>query len=58
MTLFRAWSIASGVVFGAGLIWAYVPILVPLMAVAAILAAMTWGIVSLARWFEGRRHRD
>jgi hypothetical protein len=38
-----------------GLIWAYAPILIPVLGIAAGLGFMTWGIVSGARAIERRR---
>ena len=55
MTLLRSWFAVSGALIGLGLVWAFVPILIPLFAIAALLGAITALTVRAARWFERRR---
>jgi membrane associated rhomboid family serine protease len=52
MSFLQIWFAATAVVVVGFLMWAYVPILIPLLALTAALGALTFGIVSLARFAE------
>jgi hypothetical protein len=55
MSLLRAWLTATAVLLACGMIWAFVPILVPVIGVSAVLGALVVLIVSAARAYERRR---
>ena len=59
MDFVRLWLIASGLFVLGWLIWVFVPVLVPAIAVTAGLGVLVWAIVSGARafdrWFNGPR---
>ena len=57
MTLLRLWFIVSGSALALGFIWAYVPILIPLLVVAAGLGGVTFVVVTAARRLERWRDR-
>lgn len=46
--VFKIWIRVSVAAAAAFLVWTYVPILVPLGIIVAILAAFTWGVRRLA----------
>ncbi len=48
----RLWFLATAVILAAAMIWAFVPVLVPILALTAALAVLVSGIVALARWLE------
>ena len=56
MSLLRVWTIVSCGLLTLGFIWAYVPILIPLLAVVAGLGGVTALVVAAARRLE--RWRD
>ncbi len=58
MTLLRLWFAISGGVLGLAFVWAYVPIVIPLLVLVACLGVLTAGVVSAARWLERRRGAD
>jgi hypothetical protein len=59
MSFLKIWFAATALIVTGFFMWAYVPILIPLLALAGGLGALTFGIVALARfaerWVEGRR---
>jgi len=55
MSLLRAWLIGTAVPLACAMIWAFVPILVPLFGVAVVLGGLVVLIVSAARAYERRR---
>jgi len=55
MSLLRAWLIGTAVFLAGGMIWAFAPILVPVLGVFVGLAALVTVIVWAARSFERRR---
>ncbi len=57
MTLLRAWFLGTGALIGGGLIWAYVPILVPMIAITVGLGGLVVIIVAAARHLERSRGR-
>ncbi len=48
----RLWFLATAVLLAAAMIWAFVPVLVPILALTAALAVLVSGIVAFARWLE------
>lgn len=56
-TILGVWFLATGVLIGAWAIWAFVPVLVPVLAIAALMVLPVAAIVSFARWLERRRGR-
>lgn len=48
----RLWFLATGALLVAAMIWAFVPVLVPILALTAALAVLVSGIVAFARWLE------
>jgi uncharacterized membrane protein YesL len=54
MTMLRLWFAATGAIVAGFFMWAYVPVLIPVLAIAAGLGALTFCIVSLARFAERR----
>ncbi len=48
----RVWFVVTAVFLAGALIWAFVPILVPILGLAAGMAVMVAGIVWLARGLE------
>ena len=55
MTFIRAWFGVSGGLIALAAIYAYVPILIPIFAIAAGLGCLSFAIVAAARWVERRR---
>jgi len=55
VNLLRAWLIGTGVLLAGALVWALVPILVPLVLVFVGLGGIVALIVWLARAYERRR---
>ena len=58
MSLLRAWLIGTAVLLGCAMVWAFVPILVPLFLVTVALGGLVAAIVTLARFYERRRERN
>lgn len=52
MSLLKIWFLVSAAAVAGSLIWAYVPILVPVLAVTAWLGILVAGIVQAARALE------
>lgn len=52
MDFLRLWFLGTAALVTGGLIWTFVPILVPVIAVAAGLGIVVAGIVAVARRFE------
>lgn len=50
--MLRLWFLATAVLLAAAMIWAFVPVLVPILALTAALAVLVSGIVAFARWLE------
>lgn len=53
--ILRLWFLATAVLLASAMIWAFVPVLVPILALTAALAALVFGIVAFARWLERAR---
>jgi hypothetical protein len=58
MSLLRAWLIGTAVLLGCTMVWAFVPILVPLILVFCALGGLVTLIVALVRFYERRRGRN
>lgn len=58
MILLRAWLIGTAVLLVVGLVWAFAPILVPLILVFLGLGGLVALIVGAARAYERRRDRS
>ena len=54
MTALRIWLTGTGVFIAGWLIWAFVPVLVPMIAVTMALGVLVWVIVKAARALERR----
>lgn len=54
MSLLRLWLIGTAVVLVSAMVWAFVPILVPLVMVLAGLGGLVAGIVWITRRLERR----
>jgi uncharacterized membrane protein YesL len=52
MSFLQLWFAATAMVVAGFVMWAYVPILIPLLALTAALGLLTVCIVSLARFAE------
>ena len=48
----RVWLLATGLLLGAAMIWAFVPVLVPFIGLTAAIGLLVAGIVAFARWIE------
>ncbi len=57
MILLRAWLIGTAVLLVVGMVWAFAPILVPLILVFLGLGGLVVLIVGAARAYERRRDR-
>ncbi len=57
MILLRAWLIGTAVLLVVGMVWAFAPILVPLIIVFLGLGGLVALIVGAARAYERRRDR-
>lgn len=55
MSFLRIWLVGSALVLGLVMVWAFVPILIPIAVIAAGLGALAAGMVSIARAIERRR---
>jgi hypothetical protein len=49
------WFLATAVFLAGAMIWAFVPILVPIIGLTAALGVLVSGVVGLARWIERMR---
>lgn len=54
--LLRLWFAATAVIVLGFVLWVYVPVVIPLLAIAAGLGVVTWCIVQLARYVERRMY--
>lgn len=54
-TVLKIWFLATAAFLAAALIWAFAPILVPVMVLTVGLGGLVAVIVACARWLE-RRH--
>ena len=50
--LLRAWMLLTAAIVVAFFIWAYIPVVIPFIALTIGLGAVTVGIVKGARWLE------
>lgn len=55
--LLKLWLSGSALLAAALAIYAFAPILIPLFAVAAVLAGLTLAVTRLARWLANRLGR-
>ena len=51
----RIWFLATGLLLAGALIWAFVPVLVPIIGLTIAMGGLVAVIVALARWLERRR---
>ena len=58
MPILRLWFVLSGLALLGVLLYEFAPILLPMLAIAAGLGAMTWGITRIARRVEATRGRQ
>ena len=58
MGVLRIWFLVTAALLGGGLIWAVVPILVPILGLTVGIGCLVAGIVVLARWLEHRRNNS
>ena len=54
-SMLTIWFLATGTIVAGALIWAFVPLLVPVLGLTAALGVLVAGIVALARWIERLR---
>ncbi|MEZ5817149.1 MAG: hypothetical protein R3D44_08720 [Hyphomicrobiaceae bacterium] len=54
-TVLRMWFLATAVVLAGAMIWAFVPVLVPVLGLTAVIGGLVAVIVAFARWLERRR---
>lgn len=54
-TVLRVWFLATGVLLAGWAIWAFAPVLVPLLGLAALMIIPVAAIVAFARWLERKR---
>ncbi len=52
MQLFAWWMLGTALLLAGGLIWAFAPILIPMLAVAIGLGGVVAGVIALARRLE------
>mgnify|MGYP005861895479 CR=1 FL=1 len=57
MSLLRAWLIGTSAAFAGAMVWAFAPILVPLLIVLVVLGGLVAAVVGAARTYERRRNR-
>jgi hypothetical protein len=58
MSFLQMWFAATGVIVAGFFMWAYVPILIPILVLAAGLGGLTFAIVALARFAERRMKKS
>lgn len=58
MSLLKVWFGVTALFVAGAMIWAFAPLLVPMLALTAAMGALVAGIVALARWIERRRITD
>jgi len=51
----QLWFVGTAVFLSAAMIWAFVPVLIPVLGVTAGLGVIVAGMVSIARWIERYR---
>ena len=51
----RVWFLATGLFLSVAMIWAFVPVLVPILGLTAAIGIVVAGMVALARWIERLR---
>lgn len=51
----RIWFLATGLFLSVAMIWAFVPVLVPILGLTAAIGIVVAGMVGLARWIERLR---
>ena len=55
MQFMKIWLGGSGAVIVAMIVWAFAPVLIPVLGMTAGLAAVVFAIVAGARWLERAR---
>ncbi|MDX2159038.1 MAG: hypothetical protein SFW09_21245 [Hyphomicrobiaceae bacterium] len=55
LQILRFWLLATGLSLAGMLIWAFVPVLVPLLGLTVGLGGLVACIVAAARWLERQR---
>ncbi len=55
MSFLKLWLAATGAMLAAGMMWAFAPILIPVLIMAAVLGVVVLGVIAVARWIEARR---
>ncbi|MGD9803332.1 MAG: hypothetical protein AB7E81_00315 [Hyphomicrobiaceae bacterium] len=56
-TILRIWILATVAFLAGALIWAFAPLLVPVLMLTVGLGVIVAAIVSFARWVESKRGR-
>lgn len=51
----RVWFLATGLFLSGAMIWAFVPVLVPILGLTVAIGIVVAGMVTLARWIERMR---
>jgi len=54
-TILKLWFLATAAFLSAALIWAFAPVLVPLLGLTVGLGLLVLAIVAFARWLERKR---
>ena len=54
--LLRLWFAATAVIVLGFVLWVYLPVVIPLLVIAAVLGAITQCVVRLARYVERRMY--
>jgi hypothetical protein len=54
MTILRTWMLLTGALVGGFLVWNYVPVLLPLAAIAVVFAGLTGLIRAVVERFDRR----
>ncbi len=57
VSIIKLWFMASAAFLGLFFLYNFVPIVLFLLAVSAMLGLITFGVVSIARAFDRRRNR-
>lgn len=55
MNVLKIWLLVTGGVIATGLMWAFVPILIPVFMIGGLLGLLVAGVIAAARWIEARR---
>lgn len=53
----RLWFLATGLFLGGAMIWAFAPVLVPVIGLTVMIGALVAGIVAFARYVERIKRR-